>query len=775
MLNFNGGRKKGSAKLLERASDAMRARDWPEAALLYAEGLATHPNDAAAWVQYGHALKEAGDRRQAEEAYRRALALDPGLPDTHLQLGHLLKLQGRLDEAAQAYAQALSMAPLFAHAARELMLLGWSPTRIQRLRRVPAPAAHRTALNGAGTKTVLFDVSDLIQYFQKARAPTGIQRVQISSISSLLQQDRSIAENVVVCFTERHDFWIEIPPYLFHELTALALSGGSPSERVWQDALSELNVTLELGLPYEFRGYETLINIGTSWWLTNYFLMIRLAKVQYGVKYIPFIHDLIPIITPEHCTKELTQDFVSWITGVFFHADGYLVNSHSTAADLKKVAGLLGHSINEPRVVRLDGSFHAPSSNRSVEKSSASAHADIPNGPFVLFVGTIKSRKNHLLAFDVWLELIRKRGDRGTPTLVCVGNEGWMVEAAMSRLSASDQLRRRVRVIQRVSDGELTRLYRDCLFTIYPSAYEGWGLPVTEALSFGKMVVTTAVSSLPEVGGDLVDYFDLLSPADMLAKVERLIDDADYRRAREAKISAGFQVRSWLAIGEEIVDHAIALSEQHQLSDIGQLEHWILPLPAQAGLYYSLARNRQTSIWPGMVGGEMYRMGSAWRGPESRCAWTKPGLARLAFRPPPQEGALVVYLGLLAPPGAGARYRVRRLEAEGSARSGELERGEERWVAINIPRQDLSNDLIHLGVEAVSIASSNEAEEDPQRVVGIGVRGFYFCREDDLAARLRFLEALQMNRLEDITGRPEALLADFGDHGFLALPSDINR
>jgi hypothetical protein len=58
MLNFNGGRKKGSAKLLERASDAMRARDWPEAALLYAEGLATHPNDAAAWVQYGHALKE---------------------------------------------------------------------------------------------------------------------------------------------------------------------------------------------------------------------------------------------------------------------------------------------------------------------------------------------------------------------------------------------------------------------------------------------------------------------------------------------------------------------------------------------------------------------------------------------------------------------------------------------------------------------------------------------------------------------------------------------
>lgn len=788
MFNFNGGRKKGSAKLLERASDAMRARDWPEAALLYAEGLVTHPNDVGAWVQYGHALKEAGDRRQAEEAYRRALALDPSLPDTHLQLGHVLKLQGRLDQAAESYAQALSMAPLFAHAARELSLLGWSPSRIQRLRRAPAGTKHAAALNGAGAKTVLFDVSDLIQYFQKARAPTGIQRVQISSISGILQQDRGVAENVIVCFTELHDFWIEIPPYLFQELTALALSGGSLTERAWQDALSELNTTLELGLPYEFRGSETLVNIGTSWWLTNYLLMVRLAKVQYGVKYIPFIHDLIPVITPEHCVKELTQDFISWIIGVFFHADGYLVNSHSTATDLKKVAGLLGHTIDEPRVVRLDGSFHAPSNNRLannrlannrlVERAASSTHAEIPRGPFVLFVGTIESRKNHLLAFDVWLELIRKRGERATPTLICVGNEGWMVEAAMARLKASDQLRRRVRIIGRVSDSELTRLYRDCLFTIYPSSYEGWGLPVSEALSFGKMVVTTAVSSLPEVGGDLVEYFDLLSPADMLEKVERLIDDADYRRAREGKIRTEFETRSWSAIGGEIVEHALALSEQHQLSPMGRgghAENWVLPLPAQTCLYYSLARNRQTSIWPGMVGGEMYRMGSRWRALEDRCAWTKPGLARLAFRPPPQEGGVVLYLGLLAPPDAKARYRVRLLEGEGSARSGELPPGDTRWVAINVPRQDLSKGLIHIGIEAVGIAPSPEAEETPRPAVGIGVRGFYFCREDDFAARLRFLEALQMNRLEDITGQPEALLDDFGHQEFLLLPSEINR
>lgn len=768
MFPFNGGRKENAVKALQRAHEAMRARNWAEAALLYAEGLAKRPNDSAAWVQYGHALKEAGDRRQAEAAYRRSLTLDPSLPDTHLQLGHVLKLQGRLDEAAKCYAQALSMAPRLGDAARELTLLGWPVSRIHRLQRGAARAEHLAAVNDVAAKIVLFDVSDLIQYFKSARSPTGIQRVQICSISSILDQEHQAAESAIVCFTIARDFWIEIPPHLFHELARLALSGGSLTDPAWQDALKELDTTLELGPPYEFSGGETLINLGTSWWLTNYFLMIRLAKTQYGIKYIPFVHDLIPIMTPEHCTKQLSQDFINWIIGVFYHADGYLVNSRATAADLQKVAALLGHSISEPRVVRLDSGFDSRQpAKRSFEETPISAYVDLPKGPFVLFVGTIESRKNHLLAFNVWLELIRRRGERATPTLLCVGNEGWMTEAAMGRLNASEQLRRRVRIIRRVSDGELRRLYCDCLFTIYPSSYEGWGLPVTEALSFGKAVVTAANSSLPEAGGDLVDYFDLLSPADMLEKVERLIDDHHYRQGREAAIRAQFKTRSWSAIAAEIVEHAVAVSQQHALSGIEGHEHWVWPLPAQPCRYYSLARNNQRSVWPGMIGGEMYRMGSCWWDPDDWGTWTKQGLARLAFRPPAEDADIVLYLGLLGPPIAKTRYRVRLLEGEGSVRRGELPAGETRWVAITIPRQELPNGLIHIGIDTVGVANLAEIVADERRVVSVGIRGFYFCREDHLAARLRFLEALQMNRLEDLSCQPEEAFDTFDNQEFL--------
>ena len=85
----------------------------------------------------------------------------------------------------------------------------------------------------------------------------------------------------------------------------------------------------------------------------------------------------------------------------------------------------------------------------------------------------------------------------------------------MARLKASELLQRRVRLFRRVSDADLVRLYQDCLFTIYPSTYEGWGLPVTEALCFGKAVVTTAISSLPEAGGQYADYFDPHSMRDL--------------------------------------------------------------------------------------------------------------------------------------------------------------------------------------------------------------------------------------------------------------------
>ena len=106
---------KDRAKLFARfAQLGNRARDnhsWFLAAIYYEEALRIDPDKPAYWVQFGHALKESGERGRAEDAYWTALRLDPTNADTFLQLGHLLKIQGQHEDALGAYARAMELAP----------------------------------------------------------------------------------------------------------------------------------------------------------------------------------------------------------------------------------------------------------------------------------------------------------------------------------------------------------------------------------------------------------------------------------------------------------------------------------------------------------------------------------------------------------------------------------------------------------------------------------------------------------------------------------------
>src|SRR5215813_5647820 len=121
------------------ADQARDARHWALAARLYRKALDRYPRNSGIWVQYGHALKEAGELRdpdklgRAETAYRRALSLDRGAADTYLQLGHVLKLQGRIEEARAAYLRAFALDPALDSAASELTLLGWSEAHVVEL------------------------------------------------------------------------------------------------------------------------------------------------------------------------------------------------------------------------------------------------------------------------------------------------------------------------------------------------------------------------------------------------------------------------------------------------------------------------------------------------------------------------------------------------------------------------------------------------------------------------------------------------------------------
>jgi glycosyltransferase involved in cell wall biosynthesis len=156
----------------------------------------------------------------------------------------------------------------------------------------------------------------------------------------------------------------------------------------------------------------------------------------------------------------------------------------------------------------------------------------LPPG-FVLAVGTLEPRKNLPRLVEAYRGLPDEVQARH-PLLV-VGRVGWEAGQTLDALRA---LGDRCRLLGPVSDAELATLYARCTVFAYPSLGEGFGLPVLEAMQAGAAVLTSDRSSLPEVGGDAVEYVDPTDVGAIRAQLERLLTDQGRRtelrvRARE--------------------------------------------------------------------------------------------------------------------------------------------------------------------------------------------------------------------------------------------------
>ncbi len=153
---------------------------------------------------------------------------------------------------------------------------------------------------------------------------------------------------------------------------------------------------------------------------------------------------------------------------------------------------------------------------------------DLP-ARFILHVGTIEPRKNLPLLFEVLASL-----NIDHCPLIIAGKKGWLVEPIFARLGALG-LQERVLLIGYVPDEDLPALLSAAAILVMPSKYEGFGLPVLEAMACGTPVIASNTSSLPEVGGDAALY---AAPDDARAWAEsiaRVLDDAALRASMREK------------------------------------------------------------------------------------------------------------------------------------------------------------------------------------------------------------------------------------------------
>jgi glycosyltransferase involved in cell wall biosynthesis len=153
----------------------------------------------------------------------------------------------------------------------------------------------------------------------------------------------------------------------------------------------------------------------------------------------------------------------------------------------------------------------------TVEVASVAKRFRLPER-FLLAVGTIEPRKDLLTLLDA------VRRNRDLPFLAIAGSAGWNSHGIF-RMVRTAEAQGEARYLGRVSDPDLSALYRAATAMVYPSTYEGFGLPVLEAMAFGCPVLCSWSSSLPEVGGRAACYFRPRDADDLALRLRGLLSD----------------------------------------------------------------------------------------------------------------------------------------------------------------------------------------------------------------------------------------------------------
>lgn len=174
-------------------------------------------------------------------------------------------------------------------------------------------------------------------------------------------------------------------------------------------------------------------------------------------------------------------------------------------------------------------------------------------GDYILFVGTIQPRKNIARLIEAFSKISNIKNLISKISLIIVGKKGWLYEGILEAPKKFN-IQNQVKFLDFVSNEDMPALYKHALFFILPSLYEGFGLPVLEAMKYGCPVITSNISSLPEAGGEAALYVNPESVEDIVSKMQLLIKDENKRREMVEKGYKQAKKFSWEKTAKETLE-----------------------------------------------------------------------------------------------------------------------------------------------------------------------------------------------------------------------------
>lgn len=275
------------------------------------------------------------------------------------------------------------------------------------------------------------------------------------------------------------------------------------------------------------------ISVG-GFWSDDRYEMAYHARQTHGWTLHYLIYDLIPIKW-RHITEPTTKEtFPLALHWMLWGVDQIWTISQTTKTDLLEYASQSGYPDPDPdwvKPVYLGSEIPTPKADAETQAATLARYGLKPGG-FVLMVGTLEPRKNHDFAYRLWKELNLRNPGQILP-LVWVGQPGWAIAPLLEQVAQDHELpHQAIHILRDVSDADLDTLYRACRFTLYPSHYEGWGLPVVESLNYGKPCLASTAPAIVEAGQGVCETIGLFDGEAWIARAQALMqDDAAYAEA----------------------------------------------------------------------------------------------------------------------------------------------------------------------------------------------------------------------------------------------------
>jgi len=327
---------------------------------------------------------------------------------------------------------------------------------------------------------------------------------------------------------------------------ACALAGVAPEssfEVVYPSNLPPVAITEQdasLSLPANLKIKRVRVGpLGRYWWSTGLPRYVRSTGIElfHGTNYdvppwrqcatVLTIHDLSLLIHPEtHETRRVSRSRRR-LPLMARAANAVIVPTESVQSEVFEYLGLSADKV-----------FAVPEAARTCFTPVELAETEVVRrrlgigDDFLLTVGTIEPRKNLLTLLSAFEELARQR-PLATLQLVIAGSRGWLSEPFFAALERSP-MRQRIILTGYLNDEELRALYSSCRAFVYPSIYEGFGLPPLEAMACGAPVITSRIPALEETTGGAAILVELTNAEAFAAAIADLLDSDDLR----SKLSA---------------------------------------------------------------------------------------------------------------------------------------------------------------------------------------------------------------------------------------------